>query len=106
MGLPKKENEEKPVFLTITTDEPLLGFELNQDMECSKYKIDGHHACSFHQLDSNPRINFCVSFKGLTGRNSCNGTMYQISCGSNPNKFDSDLPIADKMIGSFKIGFK
>lgn len=76
-------------------------FELIQDVECKKYTIDGHKTCSMINTQTPDYIsNIKIAMDVST---IINGTTYLLVYGSTPDNFDTNLPIIDKMIGSFKI---
>lgn len=76
-------------------------FELNQDLECQKYMLDGIKACSFiyaRNLDyvSNIKI-AAMQVSADIGEN-----LYTLTYITLPDNFDRTLPTIEKMIASFK----
>jgi hypothetical protein len=75
-------------------------FTVGEDLECSKYMLGGHKACSF--------IYSVGIAEGQIGTmhvaTQVNGTLYSIAFHSSPDAFEKNLPIVEKMINSFKIG--
>jgi hypothetical protein len=77
-------------------------FELNQGVECHKYTINGNKACSIiysRTLDYSSDEKIAVMDVGTI----VNGNFYIFVYNSNLDNFDSNLPVIDKMINSFKI---
>ena len=77
-------------------------FELIQDVECKKYTVDGHKACSMINTETPDYISETKAAL-MTVDSLINGTTYRFMYGSTPDNFDSSLPTIDKMISSFKI---
>ncbi|HJT49796.1 MAG TPA: PsbP-related protein [Nitrososphaeraceae archaeon] len=77
-------------------------FELIQEVECKKYTIDGHKACSMINTQTPDYISE-KKIAMMTVGSIINGTSYMFLYGAKPDNFDTYLPIIDKMIGSFKI---
>jgi hypothetical protein len=70
--------------------------------ECERYKIQGNQACSFI-VSSKPNPIFDQKMIMMSVLAKINGTVYSFSYGNNPNDFDKDLPMIEKMIASFKL---
>ena len=77
-------------------------FELNQDVEFQKYTVNGNKACSFI-FTQTPDYISDVRIALMNVGTIINGTAYMFVYGSNPDGFDSNLPVIDKMIASFRI---
>jgi hypothetical protein len=77
-------------------------FELIQDVECKKYTIDGHKACSIINTQTPDYISQ-TKIAMMTIGSLINGTSYMFLYGARPDNFDTYLPTIDKMIASFKI---
>ena len=77
-------------------------FELNQDVECHKYTINGNKACSMI-FTQTPDYISDVKIALMDVGAIINGTAYMLVYGSTSNNFDSNLPIIDKMVASFRI---
>jgi hypothetical protein len=90
------------------TDEPdrlrfsVPNFELNQDVECQKYTINGNKACSMI-FTQTPDYISNIKIAEMDVSTLTNGTTYLFVYGSTPDNFDSNLPIIDKMIHSFRV---
>jgi hypothetical protein len=77
----------------------IRNFRVVEGVECSKYMMAGHNACSF--IFSG---NITVELGNMGVVTQANGTLYQISYIAEPDPFEKNLPIVEKMIRSFKIG--
>jgi PsbP len=74
-----------------------------QDVECSKYKVDGNTACRAI-VTSTSRISLPVSNSDIEVVTSINGKNYIFELDSPPETFNSILPIFETMLNSFKAG--
>jgi hypothetical protein len=73
-----------------------------QDVECSKYKVDGNRACSFISTKSgNPDLG-TRDITVLLVVTSINNKIYTINFASGQDTFDSILPTFETMLNSFK----
>jgi photosystem II reaction center protein PsbP len=84
--------------------EELLGrriYTAIQDVECSKYKVEGNTACS-SIVTTTPRISSPVTSIDVV--TSINGKIYDFQLDSPQETFNSILPIFETMLHSFKAG--
>jgi hypothetical protein len=97
-------NDVEPLMSALPNVERFTvpNFELIQDVECKKYTIDGHKACSIINTQTPDYISETKAAL-MTVDSLINGTTYRFMYASTPDNFDSSLPAIDKMIGSFRI---
>jgi PsbP len=74
-----------------------------QDVECSKYKVDGNTACSAI-VTTTPRMSPPASNTDIDVVTSINGKIYNFEMYSPAETFNSILPIFETMLNSFKAG--
>jgi hypothetical protein len=82
----------------------LFGYTLFQDVECTKYKVDGQKACSLiftKEADPDLGTQGVVVMSVLS---YVNGHLYLIGYGATQNTFDSALPTYEAMLTSFNAG--
>jgi hypothetical protein len=92
------------VFATQIANTGLFQYTLFQNVECTKYKIDGQRACSLiftKQADADlgtpgVAIMSVISY--------VRGNMYTIGFAAPQDRFDPELPTFEAMISSFKAG--
>jgi hypothetical protein len=71
-------------------------------VECKKYAVDGHKACSMINTQTPDYISD-VKVALMNVGSIINGITYIFVYGSTPDDFDSNLPVIDKVISSFRI---
>jgi|SRR6478672_11043978 len=80
-------------------------YDLTGGIDCIKYKLSGHNACSIIYtkplvLTSDNSIKIAI----LKVATIVKGSLYIIEYYALPDNFDRDLPIVEKMLSSFKTG--
>ena len=82
-----------------------LNIKITKGIECTKYMMSGHNACSLiYSGSALPNTSFERMFGAMAVATQVNGTLYLILFLSFPHMFQKNLPVVEKMISSFKIG--
>jgi hypothetical protein len=82
----------------------MYGYITFQDVECSKYKVDGNIACSFIVTKSGDVNLGTRAITVIIVVTSINNKVYTIGLGSGQDTFDSMLPTFETMVNSFRAG--